>query len=108
MYTKLYWLHQFSTNAKLAIMARPRGGEWLEDEIIQFMKQQVRIIVSLLESDEIYELGLREEEKLCTKHGLSGKTFPESINRALRHIHGITQVLFTHIYHKCGIARACL
>jgi len=57
MYTKLYWLHKFDNNARLAIMARPRGGEWLEDEIIQFQKQHIGAIVSLLEPSEISELG---------------------------------------------------
>ncbi len=56
MYTKIYWLHQYENNTRLAIMARPRGGEWLEDEIVQFKKQHVNVIVSLLGPAEIAEL----------------------------------------------------
>lgn len=36
MYTKLYFLHLYDNKAAVAIMAKPRGGEWLEDEIVQF------------------------------------------------------------------------
>ncbi len=71
MYTKIYWLHQYENNTRLAIMARPRGGEWLEDEIVQFKKQHVNVIVSLLGPAEIAELGLKQQETLCQKHGIA-------------------------------------
>ena len=70
MFTKIYWLHQFENSAKLGIMARPRGNDWLEEEIIHFKKQKVGVIVSLLESDEIYELGLEREEQLCQQNDI--------------------------------------
>ena len=76
MYTKLYWIHKSDNGARLAIMARPRGGEWLEDEIIQFRKQNIGVIVSLLEPPEITELGLKDEEQLCKKHGIVYINFP--------------------------------
>ena len=110
MYTKIYWLHQFSNKAKLAIMARPRGGEWLEDEIIQFMKQQVGIIVSLLESDEIYELGLRDEEKLCTKHGITYINFPirdRDIPRSKDRVHALVNKLSAGLDEGASIVIHC-
>jgi len=42
-------------------MARPRGNEWLEDEILSLKRQDVQVIVSLLERNEVYELGLEKE-----------------------------------------------
>lgn len=76
MFTKIYWIHQFDIDARLGIMARPRGNDWLENEIIQLKKQHVSTLVSLLESDEIYELGLKQENVLCEKHGIKYINFP--------------------------------
>jgi protein-tyrosine phosphatase len=76
MFTKIYWLHRFENNAQLAIMARPRGGEWLEEEIAMLKKQHVHALVSLLESHEIAELGLSKEQQLCEAHGITFINFP--------------------------------
>lgn len=46
-------------------MARPRGNDWLEDEINNLKNNGVDILVSLLEKSEITELGLEYEEKYC-------------------------------------------
>ena len=58
MRTKIYWLHTFENAAKIGIMARPRGNDWLEDEIIHLKNQNVNVLVSLLERSEIEELNL--------------------------------------------------
>jgi protein-tyrosine phosphatase len=76
MAVKIYWIHQFNNSPKLGIMARPRGDKWLEDEIINLKKQNVQIVVSLLEKDEITELGLRQEAELCLKHSIEYINFP--------------------------------
>jgi protein-tyrosine phosphatase len=76
MYTKIYWIHDFSNGAKLGIMPRPRGDDWLEEEIIKLKKQQIGLWVSLLEQDEINELGLRNQPALCSKHDLEYLNFP--------------------------------
>lgn len=57
-------------------MPRPRGEDWLEDEIIHFKRQEVTILVSLLEQEEIQELGLQEEGALCALHGIKFIHFP--------------------------------
>ena len=76
MPSKIYWVHQFTNAARMGIMARPRGNEWLEEEVGYCKKQGVDIIVSLLERDEIIELGLKQEETLCTKHGIQFFNLP--------------------------------
>lgn len=76
MYTKVYWTHQFENGAKLGIMPRPRGNEWLEEEILKLSKQGAMIWVSLLESHEISELGLKEQPSLCSKYGIGYINFP--------------------------------
>jgi protein-tyrosine phosphatase len=69
-------VHDFANGAKLGIMPRPRGDDWLEEEIIKFKKQNIGTWVSLLEQHEINELGLRNQQSLCSKHKLEYINFP--------------------------------
>jgi protein-tyrosine phosphatase len=60
----------------LAIVARPRGGDWLEDEIAALRKADVDVVVSALAADEISHLELAEEAKLCKARGIDYISFP--------------------------------
>lgn len=74
--TNIYWIHKFDNSAKIGIMARPRGDDWLEDEINHLKNNGVGVLVSLLESDEIYELKLDSEEQLCKTKDIIYINFP--------------------------------
>ena len=50
---------------RLAILARPRGGEWLQDEVVSWAHSRLQVIVSLLTVDEANELELTDEARLC-------------------------------------------
>jgi len=76
MFTKIYWIHKFDNAAKLGIMARPRGDDWLADEIGNLKKQNVKLLVSLLEKEEIGELGLRQQETICKSSDIEFINFP--------------------------------
>lgn len=78
MPVKIYWIHQFENNARVGIMARPRGNEWLKDEITSLQKQKVSVLVSLLEMEEVIELGLREEESLCAEQKYKIHLLPDT------------------------------
>ena len=75
MFTKLHYLiklkHQF-----LAIMPRPRGEDWLEGEIQHLSQLGLHTLVSLLEKEEIKELKLDQEEKLCINFGMNYMNYP--------------------------------
>jgi len=60
----------------LAIMAKPRSGDWLEDEIYGLSTLGVNVVVSLLDVGEILELGLRDEKKICEANGIEYLSFP--------------------------------
>jgi hypothetical protein len=45
----------------LAILPRPRGGEWLADEVAGWANAGIRIIACLLHGYEILELGVSDE-----------------------------------------------
>jgi hypothetical protein len=48
---------------RLAIAARPRGGDWLEDELKGWSESGVKVVVSLLETDEAIALGVSRRSK---------------------------------------------
>lgn len=62
----------------VGIMPRPRGGDWLGDEIQAIAKAGVGVLVSLLTADENAELGLQDEERLCGEYGIRFISFPIS------------------------------
>ena len=68
MKVKLHWIT--SHNMQLAMMARPRGGEWLVDEIDSLAKQGIQTVVSLLTDAEIVELDLGDEAIACIHRGI--------------------------------------
>jgi predicted protein tyrosine phosphatase len=71
----IYPLREFE-NVSLAIMPRPRAGDWLEDEIASWHRADIRTVVSLLEPYEVDELGLKDEARLCASNGIEFVSFP--------------------------------
>jgi protein tyrosine phosphatase (PTP) superfamily phosphohydrolase (DUF442 family) len=71
---ELYWISGVS--GRLAIMPRPRGGEWLADEIRSLKRQGVDVLVSMLTSEENGELELGDEAAAAKAAGLGFISFP--------------------------------
>jgi protein-tyrosine phosphatase len=57
-------------------MPRPRAGDWLEDEIASWKESGVDTVVSLIEREEVIELGLGRESELCGVKGIEFVSFP--------------------------------
>jgi len=57
-----------SWRGKLFLSSRPRGGDWLEDEVSGWRRYGIDTVVSLLTDDEEQELGLRHEASEARKH----------------------------------------
>jgi protein-tyrosine phosphatase len=72
---EIYWLSEVP-NTRLAVMPRPRGEDWLSDEVSGWHQEGLSLVVSLLEAHEVRELGLREEEDLCRLAGIEFVSFP--------------------------------
>jgi protein-tyrosine phosphatase len=70
-----FWI-ETGNETRLAIVPRPRGGDWLEDEISQMKRAGVDVLVSMLQPDEAAELGLSEEAQLCEAGGIDFRSFP--------------------------------
>ena len=75
MRTELYWIEK-AWLGNLAIMPRPRGGDWLEEEIQSWRRSGVDVVVSLLTREEQTELNLLDEESLCRANGIEFVSFP--------------------------------
>ncbi len=75
MYTKLYWIDG-PWRGKLAIAARPRGGDWIADEIASWRGSGVDVIVSLLTAEEERDLNLDAEEQYSEADGMVFISFP--------------------------------
>ena len=50
---------------RVALMPRPRGGEWLADEVAGWKRAGIGLVLSLLEPAEVHELDLGAERALC-------------------------------------------
>lgn len=71
----LYWVRT-PEPGRLAVAARPRGGDWLDDELLSFTNAGVDILVSLLTGVEAEELGLTAEPEACESAKLTFLNFP--------------------------------
>lgn len=71
----VYWI-KGPWPGRLAILARPRGADWLEDEVEAWKAIGVDTVVSLLTQSEEVELNLTEESDLVRRGGLTFMSFP--------------------------------
>jgi len=112
-----YWID--SKSFRLATMARPRGEEWLTDDLASLKRAGVRVVVSALTAGEIEELGLMNEEGACIREGLSFrsfsiedrmvpadlKTFAEFVDMLCLELRGGASIV---IHCRAGIGRSSL
>jgi protein-tyrosine phosphatase len=75
MWTRLYWA-EGPWPGKLALAARPRGGDWLADEIAAWRGAGVDTILSLLTAEEEQELDLTNEAREVKKNGMRFISLP--------------------------------
>lgn len=74
----IFWIGASDSEpaARLAIVLRPRGDDWLEDELRRMKTSGIDTLVSLLEHDEAGWLGLIDEARLAQKSGLQFLSYP--------------------------------
>ena len=61
---------------QLAIVSRPRGGDWLDDEIAEWRRAGLEVVVSALTPDEIESMELVHERATAQRHGVEVLSFP--------------------------------
>ena len=75
MLTQLHWING-PWRGRLAIAARPRGGDWLADEIRSWSSQGITYIVSLLTDDERMSLDLTSEPRVARELNVAYTNLP--------------------------------
>ena len=118
MPSSIYWL-DLPEAGRLAIMPRPRAGDWLLDEIAGWKAEGISAVVSLLEQHEVDELELRQEPTLCKAAGIEFVSFPipdrgvpESMRETQRLVRSLSAAIAdgkaVAIHCRKGIGRSSL
>ena len=63
-------------SGRLAVLLRPRGGDWLSDDVAAWRKEGIEVVVSALTPDEIDNFQLGEEDAALHASGLEPIAFP--------------------------------
>lgn len=118
MRTDLYWIAT-PTPGRLAVMPRPRGGDWLEDEARAWKDAGVDVVVSLLTPDEIAEFDLAHEAEFVQVNGMLfwskpvvDRGVPQSTEEAAEFVSMLAKLLESGqnvaIHCRQGIGRSAL
>lgn len=75
MSTKLYWA-EGPWSGKLALSARPRGGDWLNEDIARWKDAGIDTVLSLLTREEEHDLGLEDEANEVRRSGMRFLSLP--------------------------------
>jgi protein-tyrosine phosphatase len=70
-----FWVETDNT-LRIAIVPRPRGGDWLEDDITHLKRDGIDVLVSMLQPEEANDLGLSGENAACEAAGIAFESFP--------------------------------
>ncbi len=72
---EIYWIEE-GPSSRLAIVARPRGGDWLQEDLAALRAGGIDVLVSLLEPGEAGELGLGDEAARAEQAGIRFVSYP--------------------------------
>jgi protein-tyrosine phosphatase len=75
MRKEIYWLDE-AWPGKLAVGPRPRGGDWLKDDIASWKRANVNAVLSLLTPDEEKNFDLHDEASEVRTQGMEFTSLP--------------------------------
>jgi protein-tyrosine phosphatase len=105
----LYWVRDLAPY-RLALMPRPRGGDWLDDEVAGWRRESIDVVVSLLESHEVRELQLQKQAAACEQNGIEFLSFP-IVDRGVPASHAglvpLVTSLHSHLLQGHAVAIHC-
>lgn len=109
MKAEIYWVAG-PWPGRLGIVPRPRGGDWLVDEIRSWRAAGLDVITSLLTPDEITELDLQEEAVRSREQGLEFHSFPipdYSVPKSRKDLAGLVHTLEKTLESGKNVAIHC-
>jgi protein-tyrosine phosphatase len=71
----LHWING-PWKGKFALSARPRGGDWLSDEIAGWRRSGINSVFSTLTDEEMVDLDLSGEPDEVQRQGMKFRSFP--------------------------------
>ena len=71
---RLFWIPTLH-RGRIAVVERPRGGDWLIDDITAFRAAGIDTLVSALGDVEIHDYALEREGELATAAGIAFQRF---------------------------------
>ncbi len=92
MGANVYWI-EGPWSGRLAIVPRPRGGDWLEEEVRSWRDHGLDKMVSLLTPDEVTEFELDQEERWCRAHRIRFRSFAISDRGVPASVDGFTHLV---------------
>lgn len=112
-----YWVK--IEGIRIAIVPRPRGEDWLADDISLLRKAGVDVLVSALTLGEVEELGLGQESEFCEEFAVkflsfaiedlsvpsSFKEFDEFLDSVIEHL---LQGKAVGVHCRAGIGRSSM
>jgi protein-tyrosine phosphatase len=105
----VFWINP-GANGRLAIVPRPRGAEWLANDLSALRRDGIDILVSLLTTAEAAELGLSLEQALCEEAGMEFRSFPipdRCVPDSHRDLRELAEELATERRHGKNIGAHC-
>jgi protein-tyrosine phosphatase len=93
------------TDGRLAIVGRPRSGDWLSDEIMAWKSAGLTDVVSPLEDHEIRDLDLAREAELAEGVGLTFERFSIP-DRGVPTSFEAAHILWTKLAAKVSVGRS--
>jgi protein-tyrosine phosphatase len=118
MQKELYWIGA-SWPGKLAVGPRPRGGDWLKDDVAKWTRADVDTVLSLLTAEEERDLDLcreagevRTQEMQFTSFPIPDRQVPKSEEKLAEVLERIAQDLSSGknvlVHCRQGIGRSGL
>ena len=71
----MFWIER-AFPGRIAIVPRPRGGDWLERDLKLIRKDGIDVLVSMLTSEEAAEFELTDERECSRLAGIEFISFP--------------------------------
>jgi hypothetical protein len=72
---KIFRIRQFGS-ACLSVVSRPRGGEWLKDDLVAIKSAGIHLLVSMLTFGEHVDMNLTAEAECCNAVGIAYLSVP--------------------------------
>jgi len=94
MWADIHWVSG-PWQGKLCVGPRPRGDDWLDDDIARLRSEGIDAILSLLTAEEGKNLGLLNEGSVAKTHGITFISFPIPDMQVPSSSEGVTHVVDT-------------